>query len=242
MTKNRPHYGEGAQPPNADPQHRHDHGHRYHSSGQPSQEGAQQQNYPHPLTTGLGVEHFKAHFDRLVTPQVQNDDSSNPQQQHGLTGEAGETMAGTRGAAFDSLVAESRRGDRHKEHNKYDKHKKNEQRRQKKRNSQHMGDFSITSTNIWLEHEQYLVADCKDVNGNHHQSRIDLDGCLANHDGEFKWVSHGNFKASAKDIKLKDDGTKLKAKLRAVNGDWEVDSVRLNERIGNDNGRLFFIE
>ncbi|KOS19056.1 N-acetylmuramoyl-L-alanine amidase sle1 [Escovopsis weberi] len=51
----------------------------------------------------------------------------------------------------------------------------------------------------------------------------------------------GNFGASARDVRLTNDGQRIEASLCRQNGDWVTSSINLDERISNDNGTLRFI-
>lgn len=53
--------------------------------------------------------------------------------------------------------------------------------------------------------------------------------------------SVGNFSSSARDIRLVDGGRVLEAELRNGRGDWHRSRIDLDERIGNQNGRLSFV-
>lgn len=53
--------------------------------------------------------------------------------------------------------------------------------------------------------------------------------------------SAGNFSSSARDIRLVDGGRVLEAELRNGRGDWHRSRIDLDERIGNENGRLSFV-
>lgn len=50
----------------------------------------------------------------------------------------------------------------------------------------------------------------------------------------------GNFAASARDVRLADDGRRLEGELLR-DGQWVGSSIMLDERIGNDNGTLVFV-
>lgn len=104
------------------------------------------------------------------------------------------------------------------------------------------GNYSASSRGTRLEDEgRTLVAECRDVNGVHRESRIDLNSCLANWDGRLRWARNGNFRASARDVRLVDGGRVLEAELGDGRGGWVRNHVRLDERIENANGRLSMI-
>ncbi|KAK3310667.1 the Mocvnh-Lysm module from the rice blast fungus Magnaporthe oryzae protein [Chaetomium strumarium] len=54
--------------------------------------------------------------------------------------------------------------------------------------------------------------------------------------------SVGNFAASARDVRLADGGRRLEGELRHPDGHWVGSSIMLDERIGNDNGTLTFVQ
>jgi hypothetical protein len=104
------------------------------------------------------------------------------------------------------------------------------------------GNYSASSRGTRLEDEgRTLVADCRDVNGNHRESRLDLNACLTNTNGSLRWARNGNFRASARDVRLVDGGRVLEAELGDGRGGWVRNHVRLDERIENDNGRLSMV-
>jgi hypothetical protein len=104
------------------------------------------------------------------------------------------------------------------------------------------GNYSASSRGARLEDDgRTLVAECRDVNGYHCESRIDLNGCLTNTNGSLRWARGGNFRASARDVRLVDGGRVLEAELGDGRGGWVRNHVRLDERIENSNGRLAMI-
>jgi hypothetical protein len=104
------------------------------------------------------------------------------------------------------------------------------------------GNYSASSRGTRLEDDgRTLVADCRDVNGHHRESRLDLNACLTNTDGTLQWARNGNFRASARDVRLVDDGRVLEAELGDGRGGWVRNHVRLDERIENANGQLAMI-
>jgi len=104
------------------------------------------------------------------------------------------------------------------------------------------GNYSASSRGTRLEDEgRTLVAECRDVDGVHRESRLDLNACLANWDGRLRWARDGNFRASARDVRLVDGGRVLEAELGDGRGGWVRNHVRLDERIENANGRLSMI-
>jgi LysM repeat protein len=54
--------------------------------------------------------------------------------------------------------------------------------------------------------------------------------------------SIGNFGASARDVRLADGGRRLEGELCRPDGHWAGSSIMLDERIGNDNGTLTFVQ
>jgi hypothetical protein len=104
------------------------------------------------------------------------------------------------------------------------------------------GNYSASSRGARLEDDgRTLVAECRDTNGHHCESRIDLNACLTNTNGSLRWARGGNFRPSARDVRLVDGGRVLEAELGDGRGGWVRDHVRLDERIENSNGRLAMI-
>ncbi|KAI6794494.1 hypothetical protein KC363_g7352 [Hortaea werneckii] len=100
------------------------------------------------------------------------------------------------------------------------------------------GNFHASSHNMRLEGRCTLVADCKDTNGHHRSSRLDLNNCFTNTNGDLRWARGGNFAQTARHIRLVDDGRAIEAELGDGRGGWKRNVVRLGERITNDNGNL----
>lgn len=105
----------------------------------------------------------------------------------------------------------------------------------------HAGNFRASSHDVHIEGRSTLVAECFDVHGHKQRSAIDLNDCLTNNGGRIEWARGGNFAASAQHIRLKHDENVLEAELGDGRGGWQHCEVNLNERIGNDNGRLHFM-
>ncbi|QIW95962.1 hypothetical protein AMS68_001480 [Peltaster fructicola] len=103
------------------------------------------------------------------------------------------------------------------------------------------GHFHASSSNISLEEQRYLVARCKDCRGVPQHSKLDLNDCLSNDNGHFRWTRGGNFRASARNIELTTNGEVLRAELRARDGRWKTATIRLPQRISNKNGQLVLI-
>ncbi|RMY81734.1 hypothetical protein D0862_12259 [Hortaea werneckii] len=100
------------------------------------------------------------------------------------------------------------------------------------------GNFHASSNNMRLEGRCTLVAECKDTNGHHRSSRLDLNNCFTNTNGDLRWARGGNFAQTARHIRLVDDGRAIEAELGDGRGGWKHNVVRLGERITNDNGNL----
>lgn len=103
------------------------------------------------------------------------------------------------------------------------------------------GNFHASSRNVRLENDSILVAECADCYGNHHWTSIDLNDCLTNTFGRLEWARGGNFRPTARHIRLEDNGSTLEADLGDGNGAWTPNRIYLNERITNDNGRLMML-
>jgi hypothetical protein len=104
------------------------------------------------------------------------------------------------------------------------------------------GNFSASSRDITLDKDHDLIASCSDIKGRRKLSAISLNTVLTNDDGRFKWMAAGsdpgNFGASARNVKLVENGRVLEAELQRCNGQWRKDTVRLDERIENNDGDL----
>ncbi|KPI44838.1 uncharacterized protein AB675_2786 [Cyphellophora attinorum] len=104
------------------------------------------------------------------------------------------------------------------------------------------GNFSASSSNVYLEHRTTLVADCSPIQGSARRSQIDLNSVLTNNCGTLQWSRGGNFGASARNTELKDGGRVLEAELGDGRGGWSRSWIRLDERISNNDGRLIYLD
>jgi hypothetical protein len=86
-----------------------------------------------------------------------------------------------------------------------------------------------------IMHGGVLHAECFTVTGEVRNSSINLDECLGNSDGVFRW-GWENFSASAQDVRL--DGTFLHARLATVSGEWRSACTDLQAQIRNIEGKL----
>jgi hypothetical protein len=179
----------------------------------------------------------------------------------------GHGIIGTLGGAVAGSMLEDKFKDSHGGGNKEKKHKKDKKEKKHKKSrrgsgsssssssssdsgesSGHApvammaGNYSASSRGTRLEDDgRTLVADCRDVNGHHRESRLDLNACLTNTNGSLRWARNGNFRASARDVRLVDGGRVLEAELGDGRGGWVRNHVRLDERIENANGRLSMV-
>ncbi|KAI1619608.1 CVNH domain-containing protein [Exophiala viscosa] len=107
---------------------------------------------------------------------------------------------------------------------------------------QSRGNFSASSHSITLDRDYDLIASCADVHGNHKLSSISLNNCLANEHGQFVWARGGNFGASARDVRLCENGKVLEAELGTGDGCWNRTSIRLDQRVSNNDGELILLD
>lgn len=108
---------------------------------------------------------------------------------------------------------------------------------------QHRGNFSMSSKQVRLDNGSVLTAICRTVKERDNRTQLSLDKYLGNDNGRFLWVKEGgNFSKSARNISLTDGGRVLMAQLRDREGKWRSASVLLDERLGNDDGKLVFVE
>lgn len=168
---------------------------------------------------------------------------------HGILGTLGGAVAGS--MLEDKLKKEKK----HKKPKKEKKHKRRDSSSSSSSSSSSdsgkspapvaagmAGNWSASSRAARLESEgRVLVAECEDVHGRRHESRIDLNDCLTNTHGRFFWARGGNFRPSARDVRLVDGGRVLEAELGDGQGGWVRNALRLDERIENDDGRLRMI-
>jgi hypothetical protein len=104
------------------------------------------------------------------------------------------------------------------------------------------GNFSGSSTSITLDRDYDLIASCANVHGERKLSSISLNQCLTNSGGHFAWYRGGNFGASARNVRLIENGKVLEAELGTGGGGWNRDHIRLDERISNNDGELIFLQ
>jgi hypothetical protein len=104
------------------------------------------------------------------------------------------------------------------------------------------GNFSSSSQQISIDGDHDLIARCRAVDGSEKMSALSLNKVLGNDNGRFVWVDDGgNFGASARNVRLVDNGRILEAELKNIGGEWQWSRVWLDERIGNNNGDLMFV-
>ena len=103
------------------------------------------------------------------------------------------------------------------------------------------GNFSGSSTSITLDRDYDLIASCTNRHGEHKLTSISLNDCLTNSHGKFAWYRRGNFAASARNVRLVENGRVLEAELNNGGGGWARDHIRLDERISNNDGELIFL-
>ena len=109
------------------------------------------------------------------------------------------------------------------------------------RRHHHHGSFSLSSRDITLDSNWNLIASCRRFDGTWNQSTLSLNEILENAYGKFSWGGHGNFAATARNVRLEADGRLLAARLKKGRGTWVPCTVRLDERIANSNGKLVFL-
>lgn len=73
-------------------------------------------------------------------------------------------------------------------------------------------------------------------------SSISLNDCLSNEHGHFVWKRGGHFGASARNVRLIENGRVLEAQLGTGGGGWNTDRVFLDERVSNNDGDLVFLQ
>jgi hypothetical protein len=104
------------------------------------------------------------------------------------------------------------------------------------------GNFSASASNVTLDGDYDLIAECTACDGRKKLSSISLNQVLTNDDGHFRWVSSaGNFGGSARYVNLVEGGKVLEAELCACDGRWVRDRIHLDERIENSDGDLKFV-
>lgn len=86
-----------------------------------------------------------------------------------------------------------------------------------------------------------MIALCVDRHGKEKLSSIDLNDCLTNEWGHFRWARGGNAFASVKNAHLIDGGRVLEADLADGRGGWNRSRIVLDERIGNEDGELVLV-
>ncbi|KAK3618541.1 Cell division control protein 7 [Elasticomyces elasticus] len=161
-------------------------------------------------------------------------------------------LGGVGGAVAGSMLE-----DAYKKRNKKDKPKKDKRRgsrssssslssdsdddkKKKTRGGAMAGNFSASSRGVHLEGST-LVSECCDSGGHFRGSRLDLNDCFTNSNGQLRWARNGAFAASSRGMRFVDDGAVLEAELGDGRGGWQKNRVYLNERITNDDGRLHLL-
>ena len=107
------------------------------------------------------------------------------------------------------------------------------------------GNFTATSIQVSLDSQCNLIAWCKNSQSETCRSILNINNVLGNGNGEFQWVKEGgtgNFKASARNITLSEDGSLLKAELCDSHGNWKQSQILLDDRITNMEGQLRYLQ
>lgn len=111
-----------------------------------------------------------------------------------------------------------------------------------RRRHHYAGNFTASSTQMSIDKDYDLIASCRRIDGTQRLSAISLNDCLTNTDGHLRWAKGGFFGGSARNVRLVDGGRTLEAELRNCAGAWVWDRIALDERIGNENGDLVFVQ
>jgi hypothetical protein len=162
-------------------------------------------------------------------------------------------VLGTLGGAYAGHKLE----DAYKEHHKKPSPSPTPQQQQQQQQQQyqqqheaggavHAGNFSASSGNVSLDGDYDLIASCRRVDGSQKMSAISLNRVLTNDNGRFAWMASsdgagGNFGASARNVRLVEEGRVLAAELRNCAGEWVDARMALDERIGNGDGELVLV-
>lgn len=105
------------------------------------------------------------------------------------------------------------------------------------------GNFSGSCANITLDGDYDLIALCRSVDGQQKLSSISLNNHLTNTNGQLFWVRDGGgFGGSSRNVKLIDNGRILEAELGTGHGGWNRTTIRLDEKITNNNGELKYLD
>ncbi|KAH0613785.1 uncharacterized protein H6S33_005671 [Morchella sextelata] len=103
------------------------------------------------------------------------------------------------------------------------------------------GGFSESCKNIELVNGHILRAECRNDQGHHQTSELDLNTCIGNLNGYLAWDTP-NFSQTSQNIRLVENGTKIEATLLQISGHHSApQGIYLNQRIVNRNGCLRFI-
>lgn len=98
--------------------------------------------------------------------------------------------------------------------------------------------FSQSSRSLELKGNE-LVAECRAMDGEWHQSAININNYIANYDGVLAWHPNGNFAASSRNMRL--DGGTLHAESRKIDQSWISSQLNLDDKITNFNGKLIYV-
>lgn len=104
------------------------------------------------------------------------------------------------------------------------------------------GNFSQTCSDIQVDQSGELSASCFRKNQTSNQTKVNLNGWIANLDGSLGWdldaYGFGNFVGSCEKLSLSTDGTTLYAACRNREHTPMQAQINLDEQIFNNNGRL----
>lgn len=108
------------------------------------------------------------------------------------------------------------------------------------------GNFSDSSYDIELIRKYLLVAECRNVVGGLSQATLNLNDCLGVRRGQLVWQRNGDAFEDVSDTRLLSNGKILEVTLynyatRRRNAST-IQTIRLDEQISNDDGRLIFLD
>ncbi|KAK5019298.1 Cyanovirin-N [Cryomyces antarcticus] len=102
-----------------------------------------------------------------------------------------------------------------------------------------MSNYSQSAEAFELADGHILRCNCRNMDGDYVSSELDLDTIIGNNDGQFAWGGQG-WSQGAGNPNL-EEGWRLTADLPGADGGQrDRATIDLNEKIGNDNGKLVY--